>query len=61
MTHWGNGSGSGQNIFKNAASIVNNTDHFVEVMDVNLHWYNYAPQYAGSLNATANTDSWLQS
>lgn len=24
-------------------------------------WYNYAPGYAGSLNATADTDSWLQS
>ena len=61
FSHWGNnGSGYGVNVFKNAASIVNNTGHYVWIMDTYMHWYDYMPNYAGPLNATANNDSWIR-
>ncbi|WP_107054582.1 peptidase inhibitor family I36 protein [Streptomyces sp. NRRL S-350] len=61
FSHWGNGSGYGQVVLGNAASIVNNTGHTVWVTDDNNHKYDYLNGYAGSLNSTANHDVWLQS
>lgn len=59
--HWGNGSGWGQTVYRNAASIVNNTGHTVWITDYYNHPYDYVNGYAGPLNSTANNDVWLQS
>ncbi|WP_369373023.1 peptidase inhibitor family I36 protein [Streptomyces sp. cg36] len=57
--HWGNGSGAGQSVLNNAASIVNNTGHTVYVRDSFGTTYSYGSGYADSLYAAANHDSWL--
>ncbi|GAB7185841.1 hypothetical protein ATKI12_5672 [Kitasatospora sp. Ki12] len=60
FAHWANGSGYGQTVYQNAASIVNNTGHTVWVSRVSDGlWYAYGNGYAGSLNITANDDARL--
>ncbi|MFJ9713636.1 peptidase inhibitor family I36 protein [Streptomyces sp. NPDC101234] len=60
FTHWANGSGYGQVVADNAASIVNNTGQYVEVKtDANV-WVGFVPNYAGPLgDGVANHDTYL--
>ncbi|MFE9451991.1 hypothetical protein [Streptomyces sp. NPDC006739] len=60
FAHWGNGSGYGVVVGGNAASIVNNTDHTVEVDLANGgNPVFFDPQYSGSLNAAWNNDAYM--
>lgn len=59
FSHWANGSGHGVNVYGNAASIVNNTDHFVNVYLENGRYVHFEPWFAGSLNLAWNYDAAL--
>ncbi len=60
FAHWANGSGYGQTVYQNAASIVNNTGHTVYVSQVSDgFWVPFGNGYAGSLNGAANNDARL--
>ncbi|MFJ7911315.1 peptidase inhibitor family I36 protein [Kitasatospora sp. NPDC096204] len=60
FAHYANGSGYGQNMYGNAASIVNNTGHTVYVSQISDgFWISYPAGYAGSLNSAANNDARL--
>lgn len=57
FTNWGsNGSGHGVVIAMHAASIVNNTDHFVNVYLPTGRYVHYEGGYAGNLNTAYNYD-----
>jgi hypothetical protein len=57
--HWGNGSGWNVNVWGNAASIVNNTNHYVSVDEINGGTVYFPPGYAGTLGVAWNNDGWL--
>ncbi|WP_268873577.1 peptidase inhibitor family I36 protein [Streptacidiphilus neutrinimicus] len=59
FAHWANGSGYGQVVADNAASIVNNTGQYVQVTTDTGGHVNFVPGYAGSLNEAANHDTHL--
>ncbi|WP_052397767.1 peptidase inhibitor family I36 protein [Streptomyces sp. NRRL F-5123] len=54
--HGNTGNGYGQVIAMNAASIVNNTDHFVNVYVSQGYYVHYEGHYAGNLNTAYNND-----
>ncbi|MFI0897017.1 hypothetical protein [Streptomyces sp. NPDC020983] len=56
FTHTGNGSGYNVVIAMHAASIVNNTDHFVNVYVPAGYYVHYGAGYAGNLNTAYNWD-----
>ncbi|NUS11449.1 MAG: hypothetical protein HOY69_08595 [Streptomyces sp.] len=57
FTHWGsNGSGYGAVIAMHAASIVNNTDHFVHIYVPAGYYVQYESGYYGNLNTAYNWD-----
>ncbi|MFI0719731.1 peptidase inhibitor family I36 protein [Streptomyces sp. NPDC021224] len=54
--HGNTGNGYGYVIAMNAASIVNNTDHFVNVYVPAGYYVHYEAHYAGNLNTAYNWD-----
>ncbi|MGW3233573.1 peptidase inhibitor family I36 protein [Kitasatospora sp. NPDC001095] len=61
FARYANGSGYGQNMYGNAASIVNNTGHTVSVGLITGGYQYFVAGYAGSLNGATNNDSYLYS
>lgn len=62
FSNWGNGSGYGQTVYNNAASVTNNTGHTIYIASsVNGQWYGIGAGFSGTLpqNPPLYNKDWL--